>query len=44
VVGYEGMVGIPFALEVGPSQVRALVQGGGALRMSAARFGAAFRA
>ncbi len=37
-VGHEGMVGIPLALGVGVSPVRALVQGGGgALRMSAAR-------
>lgn len=38
-VGGEGMVGIPLALGVGVSPVRALVQGGGpALKMSAARF------
>jgi CRP-like cAMP-binding protein len=38
-VGREGMVGIPLALGVDVSPVRALVQGGGpALRMSAARF------
>ena len=37
-VGHEGMVGIPLALGIGVSPVRALVQGGGgALRMSAAR-------
>lgn len=36
-VGREGMVGIPLALGIGVSPVRALVQGGGsALRMSAA--------
>ena len=38
-VGREGMVGIPLALGVDVSPVRALVQGGGpALKMSAARF------
>jgi CRP-like cAMP-binding protein len=38
-VGPEGMVGIPLALGMGVSPVRALVQGGGpALRMSQARF------
>lgn len=38
-VGHEGMVGIPLALEVGVSSVRAVVQvAGTALRMSAARF------
>jgi CRP-like cAMP-binding protein len=38
-VGREGMVGIPLALGVGVSPVRALVQGeGAALKMSAARF------
>jgi CRP-like cAMP-binding protein len=38
-VGCEGMVGIPLALGIGVSPVRALVQGGGsALRMSAASF------
>jgi CRP-like cAMP-binding protein len=38
-VGREGMVGIPLALGVGVSPVRALVQGAGpALKMSAARF------
>ena len=37
-VGREGMVGIPLALGIGVSPVRALVQGAGsALRMSAAR-------
>jgi CRP-like cAMP-binding protein len=38
-VGREGMVGIPLALGIDASPVRALVQGGGqALRMNAARF------
>jgi CRP-like cAMP-binding protein len=38
-VGHEGMVGIPLALGVAVSPVRALVQGaGGALQMSAARY------
>ena len=38
-VGREGMVGVPLALGVGVSPVRALVQGGGsAMRMSATRF------
>lgn len=38
-VGYEGMVGVAYALGVGVSQVQALVQGGGtALRMPAAPF------
>ena len=38
-VGREGMVGIPLALGVGVTSVRALVQGGGtAMRMEAARF------
>ena len=38
-VGDEGMFGLPIALGVGVSQVRALVQGAGpALRMTAARF------
>jgi CRP-like cAMP-binding protein len=38
-VGREGMVGIPLALGVGVSPVRALVQGeGAALKMGAARF------
>jgi CRP-like cAMP-binding protein len=44
-VGKEGMVGIPLALGVGISPVRALVQGAGAaMRMSAARFRKAFDA
>lgn len=44
-VGREGMVGIPLALGIGVSPVRALVQGGGsAMRMSAARFRIAFGA
>lgn len=39
-VGREGMVGIPLALGVSTSPVRALVQGAGsAMRMSSARFG-----
>lgn len=38
-VGREGMVGIPLALEIGISPVRALVQGSGtAMRMNAAAF------
>lgn len=38
-VGNEGMVGMPMALGIGVSAVRALVQGSGmALRMKAARF------
>jgi len=38
-VGRDGMVGIPLALGIDSSPVRALVQGGGpALRMNAARF------
>jgi CRP-like cAMP-binding protein len=38
-VGNEGMVGMPMALGIGVSAVRALVQGSGtALRMTAARF------
>ncbi|MGH8660922.1 MAG: Crp/Fnr family transcriptional regulator, partial [Burkholderiales bacterium] len=38
-VGREGMVGIPLALGVGVTSVRALVQGAGtAMRMEAARF------
>lgn len=38
-VGHEGMVGIPLALGIDVSPVRALVQGAGtAMRMSAARF------
>jgi CRP-like cAMP-binding protein len=44
-VGREGMVGIPLALGVGVSPVRALVQGAGpALKMSAARFRAELKA
>lgn len=44
-VGREGMVGIPLALGIAVSPVRALVQGaGGALSMSAARFRKAFEA
>jgi CRP-like cAMP-binding protein len=44
-VGREGMVGIPLALGVEVSPVRALVQGGGpALKMSAARFTAEMKA
>src|SRR5687767_16004371 len=44
VVGREGMVGIPLALGVSTSPVRALVQGAGsALRMSSARFGRELR-
>jgi CRP-like cAMP-binding protein len=40
VVGREGMVGIPLALGVSTSPVRALVQGAGsAMRMNSARFG-----
>lgn len=43
-VGREGMLGIPLALGIEVSPVRALVQGAGdALRMSAARFRKAFR-
>jgi CRP-like cAMP-binding protein len=43
-VGNEGMVGMPMALGIGNSAVRALVQGSGsALRMTAARFRAEFR-
>jgi CRP-like cAMP-binding protein len=43
-VGNEGMVGMPMALGIGVSAVRALVQGSGtALRMKAARFRAEFR-
>lgn len=43
-VGREGMVGIPLALGVDVSTVRALVQGTGtAMRMSAARFHKAFQ-
>lgn len=44
-VGHEGMVGIPLALGMAVSPVRALVQGSGsALQMSAARFRKAFDA
>ena len=44
-VGREGMVGIPLALGIGVSPVRAVVQGAGsALQMSAARFRKAFEA
>jgi CRP-like cAMP-binding protein len=44
-VGPEGMVGIPLALGMDTSPVRALVQGaGGAMRMSAAGFRKAFEA
>ncbi|HEX6321300.1 MAG TPA: Crp/Fnr family transcriptional regulator [Burkholderiales bacterium] len=44
-VGHEGMVGIPLALGIDVSPVRALVQGAGsALRMSAGRFRKAFSA
>jgi len=44
-VGHEGMVGIPLALGIGVSPVRALVQGGGsAMRMSAASFRNALKA
>ena len=44
-VGREGMVGVPLALGVEVSSVRALVQGGGpALKMNAARFRAELRA
>jgi CRP-like cAMP-binding protein len=43
-VGREGMVGVPLALGIVLSPVRALVQGGGpALRMSKARFLSALR-
>ena len=43
-VGQEGMVGVPLALGVDMSEVRALVQGGGpALRMSGAKFRSALR-
>ncbi len=43
-VGNEGMVGMPMALGIGVSAVRALVQGGGtAMRMTAALFRAEFR-
>lgn len=44
-VGNEGMVGMPMALGIGVSAVRTLVQGGGtALRMTASRFRAEFKA
>jgi len=44
-VGHEGMVGIPLALGIGVSPVRALVQGAGsALRMSAAHLRTSLRA
>src|SRR3989442_5939640 len=44
-VGHEGMVGIPLALGIDVSPVRALVQGAGpALRMSAQRFRKVFDA
>jgi CRP-like cAMP-binding protein len=44
-VGLEGMVGLPLALGVETSPVRALVQGGGrAMQMSAAHFRTAFAA
>jgi CRP-like cAMP-binding protein len=43
-VGNEGMVGMPMALGIGVSAVRALVQGKGtAMRMTAARFRAEFK-
>ncbi|MBS0338242.1 MAG: Crp/Fnr family transcriptional regulator [Proteobacteria bacterium] len=43
-VGNEGMVGMPMALGIGISAVRALVQGGGvAMRMTAASFRTEFR-
>lgn len=43
-VGNEGMVGMPMALGIGVSAVRALVQGSGtALRMTAARFRTEFK-
>jgi len=43
-VGNEGMVGMPMALGIGVSAVRALVQGSGtALRMTAARFRSEFK-
>src|SRR5690349_16278609 len=43
-VGRDGMVGLPLALGVEVSPVRALVQGAGpALKMSAGRFGAELR-
>ncbi len=44
-VGHDGMVGIPLALGIDVSPVRALVQGAGsALQMSAGRFRKAFNA
>jgi CRP-like cAMP-binding protein len=44
VVGNEGMVGMPLALGISVSPVRALVQGSGtALRLTAARFDVEFR-
>lgn len=43
-VGDEGMVGMPMALGIGVSAVRALVQGSGmAMRMTSARFRAEFK-
>ena len=43
-VGHEGMVGLPLALGISVSPVRALVQGTGtAMRMTAARFRKEFR-
>jgi CRP-like cAMP-binding protein len=43
-VGNEGMVGMPMALGIGVSAVRALVQGGGtAMRMTAENFRAEFK-
>jgi len=43
-VGNEGMVGMPMALGIGVSAVRALVQGSGtAMRMTAGRFRAEFK-
>lgn len=43
-VGNEGMVGMPMALGIRVSAVRALVQGSGtALRMTAARFRTEFK-
>jgi len=43
-VGNEGMVGMPMALGIGVSAVRALVQGSGtAMRMTAAHFRAEFK-
>lgn len=43
-VGNEGMVGMPIALGIGVSAVRALVQGSGAaMRMTATRFRAEFK-